>query len=57
MKAPNPHGTPFTPFGGRRKGKWHEYTARKQRWIEANPNATSRQIDVAARAIAKELGL
>jgi hypothetical protein len=37
--------------------RWQEYSRQKQQWVVDHPNASSREIDVAARRIAKELGL
>jgi isopentenyldiphosphate isomerase len=47
-----------TPFRlGRQSSKWREYSDKKQAWVKAHPEAGSREIDAAARRIAKELGL
>jgi hypothetical protein len=43
--------------GIRSAGGWQEYSERKNAWVRANPAASSREIDAAARRIAKELGL
>ena len=56
MNAPNPRGAPKSRFM-QRTGGWAEYTARRNDWIRAHPNASSREIERAARRIAKELGL
>lgn len=45
------------PQGTRSSGSWAEYAAQKNAWIRAHPNATHVQIDKAARAIARKLGL
>lgn len=36
---------------------WAEYSRQKNEWVRQNPGASSREIDQAARRIAKELGL
>lgn len=54
--VPNRRGTVNTNFRVM-NGNWREYAQQKQEWIKAHPKATSREIDVAARAIAKRLGL
>jgi hypothetical protein len=46
-----------TTFGRVVKNDWQTYSDRKAAWIKANPQASSREIDQAARQIAKELGL
>jgi hypothetical protein len=44
-------------WGGRSSPGWKAYGERKEAWIRAHPNATGREIEKAARAIAKDLGL
>jgi hypothetical protein len=46
-----------TTFGRVVKNEWQTYSDRKAAWIRANPQASSREIDAAARRIARELGL
>lgn len=44
-------------WGNRTSGSWKTYTDRKAEWIRKHPNASHREIDKAARAIAASLGL
>jgi sugar (pentulose or hexulose) kinase len=37
--------------------RWHEYTQRKNAWIERHPNVNPREIEAAVRRILTELGL
>jgi hypothetical protein len=46
-----------TTFGRVVKNEWQNYSDQKAAWIKAHPGASSREIDQAARRIAKELGL
>jgi hypothetical protein len=56
-RVPNPRGTPTSGFVPAQDAGWAEYSRRKYAWIKAHPDATSREIDRAARKIADELGL
>lgn len=54
--APNPNGSPASPFH-KRTGGWREYSTAKNQWIHEHPDASSAEIDRASRRIAKSLGL
>jgi hypothetical protein len=56
-RAPNPRGCPHSGFVPAQDGGWAEYSRRKYAWIKAHPDASSREIDKAAKKIAKDLNL
>lgn len=57
-RAPNPRGSPHSAFNQRHQNSaWATYSQKKNDWIKNHPEASSREIDVAARRIARELGL
>jgi hypothetical protein len=56
-QAHNPRGCPASGFVPAQDAGWAEYNRRKYAWIKAHPDASSREIDKAARKIADELGL
>lgn len=41
----------------RRDERWQEYSRRKNEWILGNPEAMQAEIERAAQAIARDLGL
>jgi hypothetical protein len=55
-KSPNPRGSAHSPMQIR-EGGWAEYSRLKNEFIKKHPNASSREIDQAARRIAKQLNL
>lgn len=46
-----------SPFGRHPSNLWHRYIDEKAAWLAAHPQATSKEIDVAATRIAARLGL
>lgn len=56
-RAHNPRGSAHVGFNRPQSGPWYQYSRRKYEWIKEHPNASSREIDKAARQIAKELNL
>jgi hypothetical protein len=56
VSARNRNGSPTSPFV-KRQGGWTAYSFQKNAWIAAHPNASSAEIDAAAKRIARELGL
>lgn len=52
----NRRGDGASPFI-KREGGWKSYAAQKNAWIAAHPNASSAEIDRAAKRIAASLGL
>lgn len=57
MSAIPRRGTSSSPFTRRSDERWREYSRRKNAFIQANPGASSKEIEIAARKIAAELKL
>lgn len=53
----NKRGSAHTPFAHRNGDGWAVYSQKKNEWIRTHPSATHKEIDRAAKRIAKELGL